>query len=352
MAKAVPWKSWDEWEEVYHCIYSTGFESLPRGVSIMERWSMRGRIPVSVEATLNIVSVMIIDPQFKSVQQRRFAHCSETSLRLAYGLGISRFVNLLVDLAQKGAVASSMDSLAVSLDLPGWVVQVRHNVTHGSQLPGLTLLRDCALYLLNDFILSRYWTVQLARIRKLVSSEVVHPQGANRGLGSGKRIPSLPVRCSAPPGGGTPTDSGASASLVDALPDVITVPGAWTKWLLSRRFINHGQLGQNEVALLIDLVIRNANASTLSNVIGGLAECGETAALGAILSASAEMPPDVRASLLQLCVSLECVAISPELIAARLSPDQVIAGVSSSSSVTGGSFNMQEIGALPEFRAE
>ncbi|KAJ3102546.1 Ribosomal biogenesis protein las1l [Phlyctochytrium planicorne] len=69
-----------------------------------------------------------------------------------------RFVNGIVDPAQKGVFASSVVSIAESLGLPSWFVDLRHAGTH-DHLPSVSILRSgClqALQWLND----TYWVQQ------------------------------------------------------------------------------------------------------------------------------------------------------------------------------------------------
>lgn len=54
-----------------------------------------------------------------------------------------RLVNGLVDPLQLGAYARSIASIASQLDLPAWLVELRHAATHGD-LPSLEVLRDAA----------------------------------------------------------------------------------------------------------------------------------------------------------------------------------------------------------------
>lgn len=86
---------------------------------------------------------------------------------------MERFVNGIVDPAQKGQYAQSVASIADSIGLPGWFVDLRHAGTHEA-LPSISLLRSgCAqvfFCLVNvesvstrqalEWLNANYWTVQ------------------------------------------------------------------------------------------------------------------------------------------------------------------------------------------------
>ncbi|KAI7896583.1 Las1-like-domain-containing protein [Mucor mucedo] len=76
-------------------------------------------------------------------------------LRLMYGLAIIRFVNGLVDPVQKGIFAKSSYTLARSLGLPSWFVDLRHMGTH-ERLPSLTVLRAAAIQAVG-WLHENYW---------------------------------------------------------------------------------------------------------------------------------------------------------------------------------------------------
>ena len=128
-------------------------------------WSTRCRLPLAVEATWLIVATMREDSQSPLYK------CGESnpritramvgeSVALSYSQAICRFVNLLIDVVQKGAIAASMDSLASTVDIPSWIIQLRHNIAHGSSFPPLDVLRRAAVEMLEFYILPKYWIPQ------------------------------------------------------------------------------------------------------------------------------------------------------------------------------------------------
>ncbi|KAF7798634.1 hypothetical protein EIP86_009857 [Pleurotus ostreatoroseus] len=68
---------------------------------------------------------------------------SHLHLRQSYASAIIRFVNGFVDPLQLGAYARSIASIAAQLQLPAWLVELRHAATH-EDLPSLEVLREAA----------------------------------------------------------------------------------------------------------------------------------------------------------------------------------------------------------------
>ena len=143
---------------MYQLVVDSSFALRRSSLKSLMRWQLRGKLPISVEATLGFLTIMCQDEFFNGCDNIGFL--SESILELSYGQVIVRFVNLLIDSAQEGTVAVSMEKVAASVDIPGWVIQCRHSVTHGKLTPSLAVLRATALYLLNDYILVKYWHAQ------------------------------------------------------------------------------------------------------------------------------------------------------------------------------------------------
>jgi hypothetical protein len=160
-AKKVPWRSWDEWLLVARLIKNGSLSSSQSACRIMRLWSTRGKVPIAVELSRNIIEARLLDANSPSLSGSGVGSGDNIQmLSLAYGLSISRFVNLMTDVVQRGAVAARMETLANSVEIPAWIVQIRHNSAHGASFPSLELMRKAADYLLNDFIIPKYWNAQ------------------------------------------------------------------------------------------------------------------------------------------------------------------------------------------------
>lgn len=151
MAKPVPWKDWPEWLDVYQLVTSEEPVRMLMGLSKIRDWQARARVPISVEASGFVISCLL---------GNEGAEISLEHIALGDAQTITRFVNLLTDLVQKGFYATSVETLANSIGIPSWIVQLRHTACHGSTLPRASLLRRALLNLWTGFIVPRYWEAQ------------------------------------------------------------------------------------------------------------------------------------------------------------------------------------------------
>ncbi|OUM65198.1 hypothetical protein PIROE2DRAFT_60187 [Piromyces sp. E2] len=166
--RIVPWTSIQEWEQVYHNLYSgywsNDYSTIEKGIKRIKAWKSRGKVPQAIESTATFMEIYVRDCISTNLSYcpnddlKYFTPISENELRLLYTMTFIRFVNGIIDPLQKGAYAVSISSLAEQLGLPQWFVDLRHEGTH-DQLPSLKVLRNgCkqALDWLNNF----YWMKQ------------------------------------------------------------------------------------------------------------------------------------------------------------------------------------------------
>lgn len=139
-SRITAWSTWTEWQEVYKQLASPDPAARLRGVSRVQTWRTRAKLPVAVDITASFVEVMLNDPEMTPSTQ---APRSEHELQLLYAMCVVRLVNGIVDTAQRGASAGSIHQLSQELDWPTWFVQLRHDATH-KYLPSLPLLRLAA----------------------------------------------------------------------------------------------------------------------------------------------------------------------------------------------------------------
>mgnify|MGYP003385449672 FL=1 len=83
-------------------------------------------------------------------------------LRLQYSMIVVRAINGLVDTSQQGVYADSVASIANRMDLPSWLVELRHDSTH-NQLPSISVLQAASSQLLSWYV-ANYWRKQEERI--------------------------------------------------------------------------------------------------------------------------------------------------------------------------------------------
>lgn len=83
-------------------------------------------------------------------------------------MAICRFVNGFVDTAQKGQFAAPIHRLAEQLSIPLYLVEIRHDVTHG-RLPTLAYLRMAAKDALK-WLGVHYWASQALLLESLTGN--------------------------------------------------------------------------------------------------------------------------------------------------------------------------------------
>ena len=150
--RLVPWASWDEWEQVGRYLFDEKDHDVVRkGLAMVAAWRIRGRVPVGVDATANLREIQLNEPGM-----------SDQLMRLQYSISIVRFVNGVVDSAQKGRVAASVSGLAGKVGIPRILVDIRHESTH-NELPTLSTLRIGSRLAL-EWLRKRYWTAQKRHI--------------------------------------------------------------------------------------------------------------------------------------------------------------------------------------------
>ncbi|KAK6512168.1 rRNA-processing protein las1 [Arthrobotrys musiformis] len=141
------WSSIDDLKHLKSLLYdqSADYDGRPQALEIIKAWSSRGRLPHAIESTSHLTECLLNDTPNQS----------ELLVRMSYSTAICRFVNGLLDPAQKSHFAVSMYSLAQELGLPASFVDVRHAATHEA-LPPLGVLRTtCARGL--DWLWANYW---------------------------------------------------------------------------------------------------------------------------------------------------------------------------------------------------
>ncbi|KAF8475672.1 Las1-like-domain-containing protein [Kalaharituber pfeilii] len=146
-ARIVPWRTLSDLLWVKNAFYP-GLDAPDQryeALNMVRVWSVRGRLPHSIEATAMLTEAILHD---------RFG-ASQLNLQLTYSTAICRFVNGLLDPAQQSHYAISMHTLAKNLNLPASFVEIRHAATH-EILPSLAVLRTAASRGL-DWIWSNYW---------------------------------------------------------------------------------------------------------------------------------------------------------------------------------------------------
>ncbi|KAM9750992.1 ribosomal biogenesis protein LAS1L [Menidia menidia] len=147
----VAWVNKAEWDQVLEYLYSKDVSLQRYAVHRISAW--RGRFasstPVAVDCTADLVRCQVLD---------RSGTLVGDDLVLLYGAALVRFVNLITEKRQ-GRMARPLRRLAGNLNIPEWVVDLRHDITH-RKLPTLKWCRKgCKVVL--DWLQQQYWSRQL-----------------------------------------------------------------------------------------------------------------------------------------------------------------------------------------------
>lgn len=169
--KLVPWFSPAEWHRVYKQIYSNNNGEQIRGYEMLLTWKARmPKLPVGVDCTLSILQVCLRDREwiFKIKNTELLMHY-ENDLCLMYSTAIMRFLNYISNIGH--TKQTSMFQIAKQLNIPEWIVNLRHDAAHGYELPSIDVLRIAANVLLT-WLHEEYWTSEAKVLEELYIKEV------------------------------------------------------------------------------------------------------------------------------------------------------------------------------------
>ncbi|KAM9855484.1 ribosomal biogenesis protein LAS1L [Aulostomus maculatus] len=147
----VAWVNKAEWDQVLEYLYSKDPASQRYALHRMSAWKGRyaNSTPVAVDCTADLVRCQVLD---------RSGQLEGHDLVLLYGAALMRFVNLITE-RQQGKVARQLRRLAGNLNIPEWIVNLRHDFTH-RKLPTLKWCRKgCKVVL--EWLQQEYWSRQL-----------------------------------------------------------------------------------------------------------------------------------------------------------------------------------------------
>ncbi|XP_069025312.1 ribosomal biogenesis protein LAS1L [Embiotoca jacksoni] len=147
----VAWVNKAEWDQVLEYLYSKDPALQKYALHRISAW--KGRYansgPVAVDCTADLVRCQVLD---------RLGQLNGDDLVLLYGAALVRFVNLITE-RQQGRTARPLRRLAGNLNIPEWVVDLRHDITH-RKLPTLKWCRKGCKAVL-DWLQQEYWSRQL-----------------------------------------------------------------------------------------------------------------------------------------------------------------------------------------------
>ncbi|XP_051914240.1 ribosomal biogenesis protein LAS1L [Hippocampus zosterae] len=147
----VAWLNKAEWDQVREYLYSKDSGLQRNALHRISAWKARyaNSTPVAMDCTADLVRCQVLD---------RSEKLDSHDLVLLYGAALVRFTNLITE-RQQGKIARSLRRLAGNLNIPEWIVNLRHDVTH-RKLPTLKLCRKgCEVVL--EWLQQEYWSRQL-----------------------------------------------------------------------------------------------------------------------------------------------------------------------------------------------
>lgn len=147
----VAWVNKAEWDQVLEYLYSKDATLQRYALQRISAWKSRyaNSTPVAVECTADLVRCQVLD---------RSGQLDGDDLVLLYGSALVRFVNLITE-RQQGKIARPLRRLAGNMNIPEWVVNLRHDFTH-RKLPTLKWCRKgCKVVL--EWLQQEYWSRQL-----------------------------------------------------------------------------------------------------------------------------------------------------------------------------------------------
>lgn len=147
----VAWVNKAEWDQILEYLYSKDSALQRYALQRISAWKCRyaSNSPVAVDCTADLVRCQVLD---------RSGQLDGGDLVLLYGAALVRFVNLITERKQ-GKVARPLRRLAGNMNIPEWVVDLRHDFTH-RKLPTLKWCRKgCKVVL--EWLQQEYWSRQL-----------------------------------------------------------------------------------------------------------------------------------------------------------------------------------------------
>lgn len=154
--KLVPWLSWNEWNWVRECLFSSSTESINEALKRISAWRSRGCLPIVIEVTASIIEIQLKDPFFRLGSSNE-AVDSDEILSMLHCMSILRLVNGVVEKTRKKSEVSIADA-ANAIGIPRMLIDIRHESSHRN-LPSLNIVRLASVKAL-DWLKSYYWEPQ------------------------------------------------------------------------------------------------------------------------------------------------------------------------------------------------
>ncbi|XP_017367631.1 ribosomal biogenesis protein LAS1L isoform X4 [Cebus imitator] len=147
----VAWVSRAEWDQVTVYLFCDDHKLQRYALNRITVWRSRSgnELPLAVASTADLVRCKLLDVT---------GGLGTDELRLLYGMALVRFVNLISERKTKFAKLP-LKCLAQEVNIPDWIVDLRHELTH-KKMPHIN---DCrrGCYFVLDWLQKTYWCRQL-----------------------------------------------------------------------------------------------------------------------------------------------------------------------------------------------
>ncbi|XP_027621208.1 ribosomal biogenesis protein LAS1L isoform X2 [Tupaia chinensis] len=147
----VAWLSRAEWDQVMVYLFCDDHKLQRYALNLFFLWRSRlgNELPLAVASTADLVRCKLMDVT---------GGLGTDELRLLYGMALVRFVNLISERKTKFAKLP-LKFLAQEVNIPDWVVELRHELTH-KKMPHINDCRRGCHFVLN-WLRKTYWCRQL-----------------------------------------------------------------------------------------------------------------------------------------------------------------------------------------------
>lgn len=153
----------DEFLKVKELIFNeNSIESIKKALDTLKVWKMRRshETPLGVLCTL-----VLLDVKYKD-QSNTFM--DKSTLSTLYGCAITKFINYSSSFTM---ARGSMYSSANQLGIDSFLIDLRHIVSHGRQMPGLEVFRQSHLMCMR-WIKDYYWDNEVLNIQDVKIKEM------------------------------------------------------------------------------------------------------------------------------------------------------------------------------------
>ncbi|XP_053435292.1 ribosomal biogenesis protein LAS1L isoform X3 [Nycticebus coucang] len=147
----VAWLSRAEWDQVTVYLFCDDHKLQRYALNRITVWRSRlgNELPLAVASTADLIRCKLMDVT---------GGLGTDELRLLYGMALVRFVNLISERKTKFSKLP-LKFLAQEVNIPDWIVELRHELTH-KKMPHIN---DCrrGCYFVLDWLQKAYWCRQL-----------------------------------------------------------------------------------------------------------------------------------------------------------------------------------------------